>query len=120
MKKDHFASESAFFNPRIFAAFVLCSVGVWLAMFSFASTPSTGSLSDTGTTVLTYDAGPFLVANQSPVGLGQVDSGPRCDSPGFECDTYTLNTNISSTYLSTHGNASIKVTMFWSDLGAGQ
>ncbi len=89
-------------------------------MLSFASTPPNGSISDAGPTVQTYDAGPFLVANQSPVGLGQVDSGPRCDEPGFECDTYTLTTNISNTYLSTHANASIKVTMYWTDLGAGQ
>src|SRR5438309_8651004 len=31
-------SQLGFFNPRIFAAFLLCSMGAWLAMFSFAST----------------------------------------------------------------------------------
>src|SRR5438132_2532197 len=30
-------SESGLFNPRIFAAFLLCSMGAWLAMFSFAA-----------------------------------------------------------------------------------
>ncbi len=34
MKKSS-GSESGAFNPRIFAAFILCSVGAWLAMFSF-------------------------------------------------------------------------------------
>jgi hypothetical protein len=33
-------SQFGFFNPRIFAAFLLCSMGSWLAMFSFAATPS--------------------------------------------------------------------------------
>jgi hypothetical protein len=33
-------SQTGFFNPRIFGAFLLCSMGAWLAMFSFASTPS--------------------------------------------------------------------------------
>jgi len=69
MKKDHPASESAFFNPRIFATFILCSVGALLAMFSFASTPSSGTLSEANP-VLTYDAGPFFQPNQSPLGLG--------------------------------------------------
>jgi hypothetical protein len=37
-------SESGLFNPRIFAAFLLCSMGVCLAMFSFAApTPSTNT-----------------------------------------------------------------------------
>src|SRR5919201_6970975 len=30
-------SQTGFFNPRIFAAFLLCSMGGGLAMFSFAS-----------------------------------------------------------------------------------
>jgi hypothetical protein len=36
-KNSH--SQLGFFNPRIFAAFLLCSMGAWLAMFSFAATP---------------------------------------------------------------------------------
>src|SRR5438067_13239608 len=35
-------SHSGFFNPRNFVAFLLCSMGTWLAMLSFAApTPST-------------------------------------------------------------------------------
>src|SRR3979409_2066739 len=33
-------SELGFFNLRIFAAFLLCSMGAWLAMFSFAAAQS--------------------------------------------------------------------------------
>jgi hypothetical protein len=36
--------QLGFFNPRIFAAFLLCSMGAGLAMFSFASTPSSAPL----------------------------------------------------------------------------
>src|SRR6267142_1036872 len=32
-------SQSAFFNPRVFLAFLLCFVGALLAMFSFAAPP---------------------------------------------------------------------------------
>src|SRR5881628_3124396 len=35
--RKHSLSESGLFNPRIFAAFLLCSVGGGLAMFSLAS-----------------------------------------------------------------------------------
>jgi len=47
MKKNHPVSESAFFNPRIFAAFMLCSFGAWIALLSFAvgPAPMSGTLS---------------------------------------------------------------------------
>jgi hypothetical protein len=38
MKKKS-ASQSAFFNPRLLLSFVLCSIGVLLAIFGFAGTP---------------------------------------------------------------------------------
>src|ERR1700682_3087788 len=38
MKKKS-ASQSAFFNPRLLLGFVLCSIGVLLAIFGFAGTP---------------------------------------------------------------------------------
>ena len=119
MKKHHPASESAFFNPRVFAAFLLCSVGVSLAMFSFASTPSSGTLSEAAP-VLTYDAGPFFQPNQSPLGLGQLDSGPRCNNTTFPCDNFTLTVTVPSDYRTTHPNASLKVTLYWTDTGSGQ
>src|SRR5438105_6954937 len=43
-------SKFGFFNPRIFAAFLLCSMGTWLAMFSFAA--PTSSTTDTFTPVV--------------------------------------------------------------------
>lgn len=112
------SSESGIFNPRIFAAFTLSSIGVLLAMVSIASTPSSGTLTEANP-VLTYDAGPFFQANQSPLGLGQLDSGPRCNSQ-FPCDNFALTVSVPSDYATTHPNASLKVTMYWTDIGAGQ
>jgi Uncharacterized conserved protein len=117
MKKSS-SSESGAFNPRIFAAFLLCAAGGMLAMLSFASTPSTGTVSPTNAT-LTYDAGPFTTPNQSPLGLGQLDSGPRCNS-NFPCDSFKLTVSVPAGYMATHPQASVRVTMFWTDLGTGQ
>jgi hypothetical protein len=86
MKKSS-SSESGVFNPRIFAAFIFCSIAAWLTIFSFASTPSSGTLSEANP-VVTYDAGPFVVANPTPILF--VDVGPEC-GPGQPCDNYTLN-----------------------------
>ena len=80
MKKNHPVSESGFFNPRIFGAFLLCSIGAWLAMFSFASTPSSGTLTDTSGPV-SYTAGPFFVSNPTPI--IEVDSGPAAQKRGM-------------------------------------
>lgn len=87
-------------------------------MFSFASTPSSGTVSPTVTT-FNYDAGPFTTPNQSPLGLGQLDQGPRCDST-FACDSFKLTVSVPAGYMATHPNASVRVTMFWTDLGTGQ
>src|SRR5437660_474525 len=43
MKKTS-PSESGFFKPRIFGAFLLFSAGAWMAMLSVASTPPTSNI----------------------------------------------------------------------------
>ena len=113
-------SESAFFSPRLFAAFLLCAAGAWLAMISFASTPSTGTLTETSAPIA-YTAGPFNQPNQSPVGAGQLDTGPRCTPTNtFPCDSFDLTLHVTSGYATTHPNAAVKVTMSWVDTGTGQ
>ena len=114
--KRNSPSESAFFNPRIFAAFILCSVGAWLAMFSFASTPSSGTLTDTSGPQ-TYMAGPFFVANPTPVIF--VDQGPECFGSEQPCDDYALTVTLPAGYHTAHPNAAVKVTMSWTDNGSG-
>src|SRR5205807_9136204 len=116
MKKNHPVSESGFFNPRIFGAFLLCSIGAWLAMFSFASTPSSGTLTDTSGPV-SYTAGPFFVSNPTPV--IELDSGPECGGSSQPCDNFALTVNLPAGYTTTNPNASIKVTLRWLDYGRG-
>ena len=115
MKKDR-TSESAFFNPRIFAAFMLCSVGVWIALLSFASTPSSGTLTDTSGP-LSYTAGPFFLSNPTPV--IELDSGPECAGSSQPCDDFKLTVSLPSGYHTTNPNASVKVTLSWIDSGTG-
>ena len=103
-------SQSAYFIPRIFAAFLLLAAAAWMTMLSLASTPSSGTLS-TVTPVLNYDAGP-LVPNQSPLGLGQLDTGPRCDT-AFPCDSYELTVSLPVGYHAANPNAAAKVTLAW-------
>ena len=112
-------SQTGIFNTRILVALLLCLVGASLGFLSFASTPSSGILSE-ATPILTYDAGPFNIPNQSPVGLGQLDTGPRCNDNTFPCDSYALTVNLPAGYTAAHPNAAVKVTMFWTDTGAGQ
>jgi hypothetical protein len=116
--KKNLASQSGLFNPRVLIAFSLCSVGALLAMFSFAATPSSGTLT-VNSGPISYTAGPFFQSNQSPLGLGQLDTGPRCDAAD-PCDSYTLTVSLPAGYAAAHPNSAVKVTMFWNDAGTGQ
>src|SRR5213078_2021449 len=105
---------------------VLLLIGRFLAIVvamtawtSLAATPSSGTLSE-GTPVLNYDAGLFNTANQSPLGLGQLDQGPRCNGTTFPCDSYALTISLPAGYAAQHPNASAKATMYWADTGSGQ
>src|SRR5213596_3071508 len=109
-------SESGFFNPRILIAVSLCSVGVLLAMFSFAATPSSGTLTDTSGP-LTYSAGPFFVANPTPILF--VDQGPECFGSAQPCDNFALTVTLPAGYAAAHPNAAVKVTLAWTDAGSG-
>ena len=115
MKKTPVA-ESGFFNPRVLIAFGLCSVGALLAIFSFAATPSSGTLTDTSGP-LSYTAGPFFVANPTPILF--VDQGPECFGSEQPCDDYALTVTLPAGYHTTHPNAAVKVTLSWTDNGSG-
>ena len=107
---------AAFFRPRILSAVALCSVAATLGLFSFAATPPSGMLTDTSG-ALTYTSGPFTVSNATPILL--VDSGPRCNANTNPCDSYALTIQLPAGYVAAHPNASVKVTMSWTDTGAG-
>jgi hypothetical protein len=113
---------SRLFNPRtaivLIAALALCVAAFVGTRRSAAATPTSGTISEANP-VLTYDAGPFNIPNQSPLGLGQLDQGPRC-SAQFPCDNFALSVSLPAGYTALHPNASIKVTLSWTDLGTGQ
>jgi hypothetical protein len=83
---------------------------------SWAAVPSSGTLTDTSGP-LSYTAGPFAVANPTPVPL--VDAGPECFNPLQPCDDFRLTVALSSAYVAAHPNAAVKLTMSWTDAGAG-
>jgi hypothetical protein len=76
MKKRN-TSQSGLFNPRIFLAFSLCSVGVLLAMFSFATTPSRPTLSVFGGPDPTVPGNPRyqIFASSVDPGFGEFNIG---------------------------------------------
>ncbi|MEY2485865.1 MAG: hypothetical protein QOH39_1513 [Verrucomicrobiota bacterium] len=103
-------SESGIFNPRVFAAFVLCSVGTLLGLVSFATTPANGTISDSSTSV-TYTGGPFNVPTNATDSAG----GPvTCDS-AHPCDDFPLHTNISAAYKAAHPDHIVTIEVSWSD-----
>src|SRR2546423_3478518 len=107
-------SQSGAISPRVFAAFLLCAASGLLAMLSFASTPSSATISESAP-VATYTAGPFFVINPTPV--IEVDVGPECNNPAQPCDDFALTTNLPAGYAAAHPSSSIKVTLSWSDTG---
>jgi hypothetical protein len=115
-------SRSALFLVRAAVACALFCFAILLGVFSivsFASTPSSGTLTTVSGPV-TYTAGPFFQENPSPLGLGQVDQGPRCNGTTFPCDSYDLTVSLPAGYTATHCNAAVKVTLSWVDSGTGQ
>jgi hypothetical protein len=76
-----------------------------LAGSTLASTPSSGTLTDTSPTV-SYTAGPFAVPNVTD----NVNGTPICDAtiPAEQCDTFLLKVAVASTDASTKR---IKVTI---------
>ncbi len=122
MRSYSFYRYSSLVNQRtaipLIAAIALCVAAFVGTRRSAAATPTSGTISEANP-VLTYDAGPFNIPNQSPLGAGQLDQGPRC-SAQFPCDNFALTVSLPAGYTALHPNASIKVTLFWTDLGTGQ
>src|ERR1041385_1582057 len=73
----------------LLAAMAIASAALIVTRNSSAATPATGAIS-VNAPVFSYDAGPFVAATQLPLGLGQLDQGPRCDDTTFPCDSFTL------------------------------
>ncbi len=109
--------QSAFFNPRIFAVFILSSAFVWLGMFSFvnaanrsgklgviapkaapdAPTPGSDTLSAAHRSI-TYTDSTGAPLNPTPIATGV----PNCGPTGALCSTFNLT--IDSSVASLTGN----------------
>src|SRR5436853_2236382 len=109
MKKNSTA-ESGLFNPRAFAAFALVVLAALLGFVSLATTPTSGTISDSSTSV-TYTGGPITV----PTNATDNASGPVTCDAARPCDDFPLHTDISSAYKSAHPDHLVKIEISWSD-----
>src|SRR5438128_6713562 len=106
------SSESGLFNPRVLIALSFCSVGVLLAMYSFAATPSSGTLTDTSGP-LTYTAGPFFQPNAFGNTIaGECDPDPS--DPLVPCDVYQLHVVLPAGYVQANPDQHLFVRIDWS------
>lgn len=99
-------SESGFFNPRIFVAFILCSLGGLLAMFSLAA-PATAP-------VTPVPSG----AGSAPTFGHPVISG--IGGTGFEQDLRLDPSNSARLYTSVPGTLSADTSWIWRSLDTGK
>jgi hypothetical protein len=114
MKKTR-SSQSGLVNPRALIAFVLCAIGVSFGWLSFASTPSSGTLTNTNgpTNPLTYTAGPFTQPNAFGNSIaGECDPAPS--DPLVPCDIYTLHVSLPGGYVQANPNTHLFVRIDWS------
>ncbi len=81
-------SQSGALNPRILLATALCSAGVLMAIFSFAASPSSGTLTTTSGPLI-YTGGPFVMPNAT----AQVNGTPDCTAP-MSCDDFALTVSV--------------------------
>src|SRR5216684_231612 len=109
--KRNSASENGLISPRVFAAFLLCLAGISLAMVSFASTPSSGTLTDTSGPI-TYTAGPFFQPNVFGNSIaGECDPDPS--DPLVPCDIYRLHVSLPAGYVQANPNKHLFVRVDW-------
>ena len=83
--------EAGFFNPRVFAAFVLCSVGFLLALIAFAAPTAPSNDSCDGANVITDPSGD--ATNPAPGNQGPT-SQADITSVSFSANATTLTTTM--------------------------
>jgi len=97
-------------------AYLACLAALLLATSASAAVPASGTLTDTSG-ALSYSAGPFTLANPTPVPL--LDSGPECNNPSQPCDDFFLTVTLPADYATTHPNDLIRFNASWTDTGSG-
>src|SRR5438552_18524457 len=80
-------AKSGSFNPRIFFAFLLCSLGLYVVVLSSAADPPSGTISATTTTAVSWVG--------TPAGTGNVAGESSCVE-GVTCHTFTLTVDPAS------------------------
>ncbi len=106
------ASEAGLIYPRVFVALLLFFGAISMAMLSFGSTPSDGTLTDTSGP-LTYTAGPFFQPNAFGNTIaGECDPDPS--DPLVPCDTYALHVRLPAGYVQANPNQHLFVRIDWS------
>ncbi len=78
---------------RILFASSLIMASGFIAFYSFAATPPSGTLTETSGP-LTYTSGPFLISNPS--------AQAALDCTTLPCDDFALTVNLPATYANTH------------------
>ncbi len=100
MRKNNLPT-SGFLIPRIALACFLFLTAGFLAFYSFAAAPSSGTLTETSGP-LTYTSGPFLVSN--PTATAELD----CVT--LPCDDFGLTVNVPAAFENTHN---IVISVAW-------
>jgi len=94
----------------------LAAAWIFSTQLVFGATPPAGTLTDTSGPLI-YTAGPFNIANPTPV--PEVDVGPHCNNPTLPCDDFALTVQLPVGYMAAHPNAAVQVSMNWTDAGSG-
>lgn len=105
--RTKFNPQSGLSLARILAATALCAGAASLAIFSFAATPPSGTLTTVSGPV-TWTGGPFVVANASAAAGG----APNCTAP-MSCDDFALTVNVP-----TDPTKQVKITVGWPSAAA--
>jgi hypothetical protein len=115
MKKNP-TNQSGFLHARVLmAAALVTTAAAFLAVVSFATTPTSGTVSPSSREI-TFTGGPFLIAtNSSDNAAGPV----TCDQTN-PCEDFGLTIDIPQSYKDTHPNDTVKVEISWDDPTGGQ
>src|SRR3954452_18339913 len=114
--KKKIVSETGLVRSRALAALALFLAAASMAMWSFASTPAEGTLTDTSGPI-TYTAGPFFQPNAFGNSIaGECDPDPS--DPLVPCDIYRLTVTLPDDYATSHPNQSVFVRIEWGTAAA--
>src|SRR3954470_8869152 len=106
------SKETGSFHPRLLLALLLGAASVFMAVLSFASTPSSGTLTATSGP-LNYSAGPFLQPNAFGNSIaGECDPDPS--DVVVPCDVYRLHVSLPAGYVQAHPDQHLFVRIDWS------